>query len=243
MEIDHLKSELTPPKCAYYQRSWGVWVKSLGKDSLVTRTWRKSLESSPIQTEYLTYLVGGAITILKNEVRQWQKMTSHRWKVKKTCLKPPTSDYYPLLTIINHHYPILNQCSKTFPNHQPVIYDVHCGVHWVHTHIHFFWFPVTFQSSSSDFTCRGVAIAASTTCRSSLGRRLSAIPGWEKNANGPSYHWQWKMVHVEKNNSIWKDIQKRNYVKKKVFAGEGCVWSKGTSRNKRSPSKKTSNLP
>ena len=125
---------------------------------------------------------------------------------------------------------------QTFPNHQPVIYDVHCGVHWVH--IHFFWFPVTFQSSSSDFTCRGVAIAASTTCRSSLGRRLSAIPGWEKNANGPSYHWQWKMVHVEKNNSIWKDIQKRNYVKKKCLLGKGVFGAREPAATKGLQAKK-----
>jgi hypothetical protein len=196
MEIDHLKSELTPPKCAYYQRSWGVWVKSLGKDSLVTRTWRKSLGSSPIQTEYLTYLVGGAITILKNEVRQWQKMTSHRWKIKKTCLKPPTSDYYPLLTIINNDYPILNQCSKHFQS--PPTSDLWCTL-WstLSTHTLFLVssdIPIIIQWPT---TCRGVAIAASTTCRSSLGRRgCRKIPGWEKNANGPSYHWQWKMVHV-----------------------------------------------
>ena len=31
---------------------------------------------------------------------------------------PPSSDYWPLLTIINHHYPILNQCSS---HHQPDI--------------------------------------------------------------------------------------------------------------------------
>ena len=50
-------------------------------------------------------LVGGAITILKNDgVRQWgwDDIPHMKWKIIQPCLKPPTSHRYPMLTHFPH---------------------------------------------------------------------------------------------------------------------------------------------